>query len=67
MQEQWQAELNEIRAIVRDLTERLAYAEERGRQQDAALMLAIAQHPAHGVAPLPATRDRRRHLRLLHA
>lgn len=61
MDDRWLDELDELRAAVRDLALRLTAAERAREQQDAALALAIAQHPANG----PAREPTRRHLRLL--
>ena len=60
MDEKWYAELAELRETVRDLSRRLAAADERERQRDAALALAIERHPASGTEPARL----RRHLRL---
>ena len=64
---EWRTEMDELRGVVTDLSQRLAAAEEAREQQDAALALAIARHPANGPATEPAPRFRRRHLRLLQA
>ena len=61
MDQQWYAELTELRETVRDLSCRLTAAEQAREAQDLALALAISQHPANGPAREPA---RRRHLRL---
>ena len=61
MDEKWHTELNELRETVQDLSRRLTAAEQAREAQDAALALAISQHPANGPAREPT---RRRHLRL---
>ena len=60
MNEQWHAELEELRGVVWDLSRRLTEAEQAREQQDAALALALERHPANG----PREPARRRHLRL---
>ena len=66
LDQKWLDELDELRVAVRDLTVRLAAAELAREQQDTALAMAIAQHPANG--PEPISRSRKApHLRLLRA